>query len=77
VNDASRDEITRAIKNHGDRDSFNKINRFIIENGGVDYGYKRAYEMAQEGLDQISEFAGSEYYDKLVDMVRFTVARDA
>lgn len=77
VNKESKAEITKAIKNGADRDSFEKINRFILENGGVDYAYKRAYEMAQEGLDQISSFAGSDYFDKLSDMVRFTVARDS
>jgi len=75
VNKDSAAEIIEALKTGADRESFNKINVFIQENGGVEYAYKRAYDLCQEGLDQISSVKGSVYFDNLTDMVQFAVSR--
>jgi octaprenyl-diphosphate synthase len=51
------------------------ICNFINENGGLEYAYRRANEICQQGMESISPMEPSVYYDSLTEMVRFTVAR--
>lgn len=70
----SRKEIIKILKSK-DENSFQKIYDFVLETGGIDYAYKRANSLAQEGLDSISSNQHNIYYERLEDMVRFTTAR--
>ncbi|KAA3631986.1 MAG: polyprenyl synthetase family protein [Calditrichaeota bacterium] len=73
-NKDSRKEIVKAIKAKDDK-SFNRVYDFVKETGGIDYAYKRASSLAQQGLDELSAYNHSVYYERLEDMVKFTTAR--
>lgn len=77
VSQQSTKEIIDRIKGDGydPQESFEFVYKFINENGGLEYAYRRANEICQQGLDSISPLQPSVYYDSLTDMVRFTVAR--
>ncbi|MFQ5454021.1 MAG: polyprenyl synthetase family protein [Candidatus Zixiibacteriota bacterium] len=74
VNKASRREIIKLLKEHRE-ESFEKINNFVAETGGIDYAYNKASELGQKGLDAISHVNNSIYYKCLSDMVNFTISR--
>ena len=67
-------EIVRHLKESSE-ESFNLIYNFVNENGGIEYAYKKADELCQQGLDQISTTDGSIYYESLESMVKYTIAR--
>jgi len=67
-------EIVRHLKESSE-ESFNLIYNFVNENGGIEYAYKKADELCQQGLDQISPIDGSIYYESLESMVKYTIAR--
>ena len=73
-NKNSKSEILKIIKAKND-DSFEKVYDFVKETGGIDYAYKKANKLAQQGLDAISSCNNSIYYERLEDMVKFTTAR--
>ncbi len=73
-NTQSRNEIVKLLKSK-DENSFQKVYNFVLESGGIDYAYKKANSLAQEGLDSISSCQHNIYYERLEDMVRFTTAR--
>lgn len=75
VNEASGREIIALLKKHNGRKTFEKIQSFVIENGGLDYAYRRADELAERSLKEIVPLEGSVYYNSLTEMVRFTTAR--
>jgi octaprenyl-diphosphate synthase len=75
VSESSGREIVSLLKHEGDNDSFRKVHRFVEENGGIDYAYRRAKELSQQGLEAINLLQPSEYYDSLVEMVDYTIAR--
>ncbi len=75
VSEERAKEVVGYLKDGGERASFEKILEFINETGGVEYAYKRAYDMAHSGLAAISGIKGSVYYDTLAEMVEYTVAR--
>jgi octaprenyl-diphosphate synthase len=76
VSPASSREIIKHLKSNGDQqESFSLVCEFINENGGLEYAYRRANEICQEGLESISPLGYSVYLDSLTDMVHFTVAR--
>ena len=70
-------EILERLKGdgHDQQESFEFVYNFINENGGLEYAYRRANEICQQGLDSISPLQPSAYYDSLTEMVKFTVAR--
>ncbi len=70
----SRKEIIKILKAK-DEKSFKKVYDFVLETGGIDYAYKKANKLAQEGLDSISSYKQNVYYKSLEDMVKFTTAR--
>ncbi len=75
VNKASRKEIISHLTNGGGPESFEVVFDFVRENGGIEYAYRRADELSQQGLDAISGIAPSIYFDSLANMVQFTTAR--
>lgn len=74
VQAASRREIVTLLKS-GDTELFEKVHRFVAEQGGIEYAYQRASDLGQQGLDAISNVGDSVYYQCLADMVHFTTAR--
>ena len=74
VQPASRKEIVGVLKS-GKSDKFEQVHRFVLENGGIDYAYRRAAELGNMGLESISSISGSDYHRCLVDMVNFTTSR--
>lgn len=75
VGKASRKEMMSFLRNGDSPDSFEKVNLFIVENGGLEYAYGKANQLIADGLDGISHVPSSEYLDCLVNMVQFTTAR--
>jgi len=68
-------EIIDHLRNNGGRDTFEDVFCFIAENGGIEYAYRRASELSQQGLDTIGKVRDSIYFDSLTNMVQYTTAR--
>ncbi len=77
VNDSSRREIIKVLEKKDNRESFEKVNKFITETGGIAYAYKKADELCEQGFGGISKAENSIYYESLAQMVKFTTARVA
>lgn len=77
VGEASSREMIECLRQKRDHDTFKRVHAFISESGGLDYAYRRADELCQQGLDSIKPIESSVYYNSLVEMVRFTSARVA
>jgi octaprenyl-diphosphate synthase len=75
VSEASAREVIESLKGDRDEGTFRRIHAFVTENGGIEYAYKKADELCQQGLDSIKPLQDSVYYDALVDMVQFTTTR--
>jgi len=75
VGKASGREIISHLRNNGGRDSFELVFDFVRENGGLDYAYRRANELSQQGLEAINGIESSVYLDSLTHMVQFTTTR--
>ncbi|NOY88121.1 MAG: polyprenyl synthetase family protein [FCB group bacterium] len=71
---SSRDEIISYIRS-GNDDSFKKVYDFVLETGGIDYAYRKANELGQQGLESIANVSDSVYFERLQDMVTFTTSR--
>jgi octaprenyl-diphosphate synthase len=77
VSEASSKEMIERLRQKRDHETFKRVYEFISEHGGLDYAYRRADELCQQGLDAIKPIEQSSYYESLVEMVRFTSARVA
>ena len=55
--------------------AFRKVYEFVNENGGVEYAYKRANELCDQGMDSLPNVSDSVFYQSLTSMVAYTVAR--
>lgn len=81
VNEASGREIISYLNNDPRRSdeekeaAFRKVYAFVNENGGVEYAYKRAHELCDQGLDSLPRVSDSVYFQSLTSMVAYTVAR--
>jgi octaprenyl-diphosphate synthase len=81
VNEASGREIISYLNNDPRRSdeekeaAFRKVYAFVNENGGVEYAYKRAHELCDQGLDSLPSVSDSVYFQSLTSMVAYTVAR--
>jgi len=75
VNEASRREIIKYLKNDHDEDSFEKVYSFVNERGGLEYTSRCATELSERALESIASVGESVYFDSLTNMVRYTVAR--
>ncbi len=75
VSTAGRREIVTLLKDNESQESFEKVYTFVQDQGGIEYAYRRADELSHEGLDAVASMNGSQYFDCLVSMVRFTLAR--
>ncbi len=71
----ARNEIVEHLRSHDTETSFEKINAFVHENGGIDYAYDRAKRLSDDGLNAITPVDNNDYLDCLVSMVEFTIQR--
>lgn len=76
VRKETRGEILKLLESR-DPELFQRVLIFVNETGGIDYAYRRADQLSQQGLDAISSVENSVYYQSLANMVRFTTARVA
>lgn len=75
VGKESQKEIISYLQENKESINFEKIYKFVRENGGIEYAYQRAHQIGEEGLEAVSSLEVSEYRDCLVNMVQFTIAR--
>ena len=74
VGASGQKEISGLLKSKDNR-VFEKVYSFVAENGGIDYAYDKAAEMAHEGLASIGRLPDSEYLASLTSLVEFTTKR--
>lgn len=66
------------ILNNGvNKTGFLKILKYVTETGGIEYAYRRAAEIAQEGLSAVKDLEDSEYVKALKGMVQYSTSRAA
>lgn len=70
----TRNEMIKLLKEQK-KESFKKVYKFVSESGGIDYAYKKASQLGQQGLEAIVTVNKSEYYSCLENMVNFTTSR--
>ena len=70
-----KEMLSHLGNNHDDKESFDKIFKFVNETGGIDYAYKRADELSRRGLEAISSMNESVYRQSLDNMVQFSIKR--
>ncbi len=70
-------EILKILGNGADKSQFKEILEYITEAGGIDYAYRRAFEIAHEGLAMVKDLKNSVYFDSLLGMVDFSTTRAA
>ena len=75
VSETAGREVIGWLKSQESEEAFGRVYRFVVENGGIEYAYRRANELAEGGLELMNPYQGSVYYDALSDMVRFTTSR--
>jgi octaprenyl-diphosphate synthase len=74
--DRSR-EILRILGNGTGKEGFKTIQKYVIDSGGIEYAYKRASEIAHEGLALVKNLNDSKYFKSLSGMVDFSTTRAA
>lgn len=72
---AGRIEIMKSLKGDGHEASFEKVHRFVTENGGIDYAYQKAERLSSQGLEAIARIDDSIYYDSLASLVEYATRR--
>jgi octaprenyl-diphosphate synthase len=72
---SGRQEMIKYMKSGDVEEAFGRVYEFVVEHGGIDYAYRRAGELANQGLDAISRLKKTAYVDSLVNMVEFTTRR--
>ncbi len=75
VTPASRKEVVKILRDHPNDESFRRVYKFVEENGGLDYTYRRADQLCKQGLESIQSLGNSAYLTALTEMVEFTAAR--
>jgi len=80
INHGSREvasELVDIVKNHNEESK--KIKRaiqLVIENGGIEYAFKRMTELSAEALSIIHPLPESEAKRSLIGLVEYTINRD-
>lgn len=76
VSEASAREMTEYLKKSDhDPEAFSRVYAFVAENGGLDYTFRKADELCQQGINAISPMEDSIFLGSLIEMVQFTAAR--
>lgn len=69
--------ILEILNNGINKNGFLKILKYVTDTGGIDYAYRRAAEIAREGLDAVKDLSESEYFKSLKGMVDYSTMRAA
>jgi octaprenyl-diphosphate synthase len=72
--DKSR-EIMRLLGNGVKKGEFEQVLTYVNESGGIDYAYRRAEQIAREGLIAVDGLKNSSYYDSLIGIVDYSTSR--
>ena len=72
--DRSR-EILKLLGNGITEGGFKKILKYVTESGGLNYSYRRAEEIAHEGIAAVTGLKESVYSRSLLGMVDFSTSR--
>jgi octaprenyl-diphosphate synthase len=75
VGQSSRKEIMKYLRDDGHEASFEKVHVFVTETGGIDYAYRRADRLSNQGLEAISRMEDSVYYESLASLVDYATRR--
>jgi len=70
-------EIVHILENGADKGGFIKVLKHVTKAGGIDYAYRRAAEIARDGLSSVKQLNDSIYFQSLQRMVDFTTSRAA
>ena len=69
-------EKMRAVLENGvTSEDFPEVLGFIRRQGGIDYAFSRARQIADKGFAELSDLEDSIYYRSLSDMTRFSMSR--
>ncbi len=75
VGKATRNEILKSLKEESYEASFEKVHKFVTENGGIEYAYKKAERLSSQGLEAISPVEDSIYFESLANLVEYATRR--
>ncbi len=75
VSEASGREMVGLLRNEDADNAFPTILRFVTEQGGIDYAYRRAEELAAEALTSLGAIGDSTYAACLRELVSYTTNR--
>lgn len=75
VGERSSQEIVDCLKNNNGAESFERVFEFVSENGGIDYAYRKASQLGQQGLEAIARVEDSVYMRSLSNLVEFATRR--
>ncbi len=70
-------EILKILGNGAGKDGFKVVQKIVVDAGGIDYAYRRASEIAHDGLLRVKDLNDSIYYKSLSGMVDFSTTRAA
>jgi geranylgeranyl pyrophosphate synthase len=54
---------------------FHKIREYVTESGGIEYAYRRAAEIANNGTRVVHGMKESAYHSSLLGLVEFSTSR--
>jgi octaprenyl-diphosphate synthase len=73
----TKKELINIIKNHNeDPKKVNIAVNLVIQNGGIDYAYKRMMEIKNQALELLKEVPENDAKKALIGLVEFTVQRE-
>ncbi len=74
---ATRNELINIVKRHNDNPK--KVKRaieLVIQNGGIDYSYKKMMSLKDEALELLNDLPDSPSKQSLISLVEYTTSRD-
>ena len=73
----TKKELINIIKNYNeDPKKVNIAVNLVIQNGGIDYAYKRMMEIKNQALELLKEIPENDAKKALIGLVEFTVQRE-
>jgi len=74
---ATKKELINVVKNHNEDSKYvKKAVQLVIQNGGIEYAYKRMIELTNEALDCIKNIPDSSSKQALIGLVEYTTQRE-
>lgn len=71
-----RKELINIVKNHNEeKEKVKRAVELVMQEGGVDYAYKRMNELREQALDCIKNIPNSEAKEALIGLVNYTIER--